>query len=281
MKRELVTATCQFPVSADIKKNESYVLKQLAETKAKGAEVTHFSESSLSGYAGMDFKNFKDQDKILLSESLENITKLASKLKIWVIIGSHHFEENNKLQYNCLWIIDENGKICNRYDKRFCTGKHGELDHYYYKPGQKSVQFKIKDIKCGLLICHEWRYPELYREQKQMGTELIFQSYYDGNMSAIDYKKDGKEMGNLITGTVKGNAANNYLWISASNTSKRESCFASFVARPDGRILHQLKRNVTGILISKVNLSNTFMDPSGPWRERAYSGILHSACLET
>jgi len=251
----------------------------MAEAKEKGADVSHFPESSLSGYAGTDFKRFKSQDESLRLDSLEKIIQLSSELKIWVIVGSHHFAENNHLPYNCLWLIDNSGKIIKRYDKRFCTGKEGELEHAYYKPGQKVVQFKIKDFTCGLLICHEWRYPELYREQKQLGTQILFQSWYDGNLSAKEYEKEGKELGSLITGAVRGNAANNYLWVSASNTSARESCFASFVARPDGKTLHQLKRNVTGILISKIDPNPQYADPSRPWRDRAYKGILHSGRL--
>lgn len=279
MKNELTIATCQFPVSGDIKRNASYILRQMAEAKEKGADVSHFSESSLSGYAGTDFKRYKRQDEALRLGSLEKIIQLSSELKIWVIVGSHHFDKNNHLPYNCLWLIDNSGKIIKRYDKRFCTGKEGELEHAYYKPGQKVVQFKIKGFTCGVLICHEWRYPELYREQKQRGTQILFQSWYDGKLSATEYKKQGKELGSLITGAVRANAANNYLWISASNTSARESCFASFVVRPDGKILHQLKRNVTGILISKINFNTKFTDPSGPWRKRAYKGILHSGRL--
>ena len=276
MKRELIIATCQFPVSGDIEKNASCILRQMAEAKEKGADVTHFPESSLSGYAGTDFKRYKKQDETLRRDFLEKIIRFSSELQIRVIVGSHHFSGNNKLPYNCLWLIDSSGKIINRYDKRFCTGKAGELEHAYYKPGRKVVQFKIKGIRCGVLICHEWRYPELYRQQKQMGTRLLFQSWYDGNLSAGEYKKKGQELGSLITGSVRGNAANNYLWISASNTCARESCFASFVARPDGKILHRLKRNVSGVLISKIDFKSQYPDPSAPWRQRAYKGILHS-----
>jgi len=279
MKRELTLATCQFPVSGDIKRNASYILRQMAEARGKGADISHFPESGLSGYAGTDFKRYKSQDEALRRDSLKKIIQLSSELKIWVIVGSHHFAANNHLPYNCLWLIDNSGKIINRYDKRFCTGKEGELEHTYYKPGQKAVQFKIKGFTCGVLICHEWRYPELYREQKQLGTRILFQSWYDGNLSAKEYNAQGKELGSLITGAVRGNAANNYFWISASNTSARESCFASFVARPDGKILHQLKRNVTGILISKVDFNAQYTDPSGPWRDRADKGILHSGKL--
>ena len=279
MKPELTIATCQFPVSGDIKRNASYILRQMAEAKERGADISHFPESSLSGYAGTDFKQYKSRDEVLRLDSLEKIIQLSAELKIWTLVGSHHFSGKNKLPYNCLWLIDNSGKIINRYDKRFCTGNKGELEHSYYKPGKKVVQFKVKGFTCGVLICHEWRYPELYREQKQLGTRILFQSWYDGNLSAKEYKKEGRELGSLITGAVRGNAANNYLWVSASNTSARESCFPSFVARPDGKILHRLKRNVTGILISNIDSNTRYADPSGPWRNRAYKGILHSGRL--
>jgi predicted amidohydrolase len=127
----------------------------------------------------------------------------------------------------------------------------------------------LHGIQCGLLICHEWRYPELYREQMRLGTRLVFQSWYDGSLTRDDFRDHGRDQGTLITGTVRGNAANNYLWISASNTSRRESCFPSFVVRPDGKVLHQLKRNVTGMLLTRIDPGQPFEDPSKHWRFRA------------
>ncbi len=276
MKRELIIATCQFPITADIKKNTSYILKQMDYAKIKKADVAHYPECCLSGYAGVDFNNFNRQHDMLLNSSLEMISKYAEKLKMWIILGSHYFENRNKKPYNCLWLINDKGKIVDRYDKRFLMGSLGELEHYYYKPGRRAVIFKIRNIKCGLLICHEWRYPEVYREYEQRGTELIFQSFYDGNLNNEKYEQEGKNFGSLVPGTVRGSAANNYFWISASNTCKKESSFANFVVQPDGSILHKLKRNISGVLISKINCNKKFMDPSRSWRARAAKGIMYS-----
>jgi predicted amidohydrolase len=269
MERELIVATCQFPVSGDVKRNTSYVLKQLTLAKSKGAEIAHFSESSLSGYAGVDFESHARQDEVVLHSALEQVRQLARELEIWVVLGGHHFELSGEPPVNCLWLINKKGKLVDRYDKRFLFGEPGEKERHFYSPGSRAVQFQIKGITCGLLICHEWRYPELYREQMLLGTEILFQSWYDGNMGAEEYETDGRDLGTLIVGTVRGNAANNALWISASNTSKRESSFASFVVRPDGRVYQRLRRNVTGVLISEINVDRPFSDPSGPWRRTA------------
>ena len=80
MERELIVATCQFPVSADIGRNRSYILKQMAAAKSQGAEVAHFSESSLSGYAGMDFESYESQDGACLHSSLEKDQCLLAEL---------------------------------------------------------------------------------------------------------------------------------------------------------------------------------------------------------
>jgi len=273
---KIIIATCQFPVSGSIKNNLSYIMEQMKIAKKNQAEIVHFSESSLSGYAGIDFQDYRQVDEKLLSQSLGKIRELAAQLRIWIIVGGHFFEGRNRLPYNCLWIINNGGKIVHRYDKRFCTGKQGEEEHSYFKAGKKAVQFMFKGIKCGVLICHEWRYPELYREQYRLGTEVLFQSWYDGNQSYNEYLKNGKDLGSLITGTVRGHAANNRLWISASNTSRRESSFASFVVQPDGKIFNISRRNTTMVLISKIDLSHTFDDPSAQWRGRAMKGVLHS-----
>jgi predicted amidohydrolase len=277
MKQMITIATCQFPVSADIKKNASYIIKQLTYAKAKGADIAHFSESSLSGYASIDFPSLEGRDNELLHSSLENIKRKCRKLEIWALVGSHYYEGKNRKPFNCLWLINDIGKAVIRYDKRFCMGKPGQFEQKFYKPGQTPGVFQIRNIKCGLLICHEWRYPELYREYKSLGCDIIFHSWYDGNLSDKNYLKEGKELGTLIVGSVRGYAANNYLWISASNTSKRESSFAGFVTCPDGSILHKFKRNISGVLISKIDLNRKFVDPSAAWRGRAIRGMLHSA----
>jgi predicted amidohydrolase len=87
-------------------------------------------------------------------------------------------------------------------------------------------------------------------------------------MTYPEYRETGKNLGEVITGTIRGYAANNHLWISASNTSQKESCFPAFVVRPDGEIPGRLRRNETGVLITAVDTSQQFEDPSGHHRDR-------------
>ena len=267
MKNALKIATVQHPVNDDIKANLKVILKFIQKAKKSGAELVHFPECNLSGYAGIDFLSFKNQDSKILEEALAKISIECKRLSIYALIGSHHFTSGYKKPFNSLYIINNNGKIIARYDKRHLT-QSPETDHIYFEPGKEAVAFEIKGIKCGLLICHEWRYPEFYREYLKLGVNIIFQSFYDGGQSEEQYLSSGKELGELIMGAMKGNAANNYMWISACNTSRPESSYPSFVLNPDGSFAGKLKRNRAGMLITDIDLVQSFADPSKHWRKR-------------
>jgi predicted amidohydrolase len=79
--------------------------------------------------------------------------------------------------------------------------------------------------------------------------------------------------------TTIAEAANNGLWISAANTSARESCFGSFFVRPDGVTTGRLPRHQTGLLLSTVDLREPVYDSTAAWRGRAMRGVLHSGRL--
>ncbi len=49
-QEKLKVATCQFPVSGDIKSNADYIKRFIAEAAANKADIVHFSEAALTGY---------------------------------------------------------------------------------------------------------------------------------------------------------------------------------------------------------------------------------------
>ncbi len=265
--QKLMIATSQFEISANISTNLKTILQQIRIARSKGADIIHFAECCLVGYAGLDFTDFKNHGEEKIQAAVEKVKSEASKSGIWVILGSHHFTEYAREKpMNSLYLINNKGIVVDRYDKRFLASAGRDSDQKYYSPGNMPVTFTLRGTLCGLLICHEWRYTELYREYKTLGVELIFQSFYDGNLSPGQYRKEGKELGELLVGTMKGNAANNHLWISASNTSKKESLLPAMVLQPDGFLFNKLHRNRSGVLISHLDMDKEFIDPSQPWR---------------
>jgi predicted amidohydrolase len=262
---KLVVAACQFPVSADISENYNWIKNQIIEAKLKKADIVQFPECALSGYPEVDLKTLEGFNWNILVEKTDSILSLAKQLKIWVVLGSIHRLSDGVKPHNSLYVINDEGKIVDRYDKRFCTG--GDLKHF--SPGDHFVNFNLNGVNCGLLICYDVRFPELYREYRKRNADLIFHSFYNAR------QKKGSIHPVIMPVTSQARAATNYFYISLTNSSAPESWSCHFIT-PDGLILNKLAPNVPGILISTVDISQKFYDASKPFREKAINGILNS-----
>ena len=277
---KITVATCQFPVTADIRKNLAFVSRQMKTAKQRGAKVAHFSEACLSGYAGLEFDSFAGFDWDLLTQSTRRIMALANELRLWVILGSAHRLTGRHKPHNCLYIINDSGRIINRYDKMFCTGDHSEKggDLKHYSPGNHFCIFTVGGIRCGVLICHDFRYSELYRAYRKQGVQVMFHSYHNAYCKPAKLRKYNI-WGVVVPATMQTYAANNHLWISANNSSRPASSWASFFVRPDGIITGHLANNRSGVLISTVDTAVKIYDASKDWRDRAIRGVYHSGRL--
>ena len=262
--------------------------EQMIQAGSSDCDIIHFPEGSLSGYVGVDFPSFKDYDWPELKSATREIQQLAAKLGIWVILGSVHPLSLYNKPHNSLYILNNKGEIEDRYDKRFCAGddtcNNEELLHF--SPGDHPSIFEVKGVLCSVLICHEYRYPELYRSLVKAGVEVVFHSYHAGNMDheRKDFMESqvGEEYFSLNPGqtipeitmpsTMISYAANNYIWISCSNTSAADSCWSSFMLRPDGVTIGKLEKNEAGLLISEIDTEEQFYDSTLHWRLRSIEG---------
>ena len=223
-------ATCQFPVSADLRSNLRFVARQLRMAALQGADVAHFPEGALSGYAGVDFETFEGFDWGALRRGTERLQELAA------------------------------GLIVDRYDKRFCAGadgRSGELARF--SPGDHDTTWELKGVRCGALICHEYRYPELYRDYARQGVQLVFHSFHAGGASPERVADIGAGMGSDLRPL---NPAATYTYPGI-----------------DGVTTGRLRRNRPGVLISTVDTDVELYDSTAAWRGRAMAGTRHSGTL--
>ena len=279
--KTLRVATCQFPVEADVAANKNWILKQMQSAAGQGAEIAHFSECALSGYAGVDVESSEAFDWDELQAATEEIMQAAGELGLFVILGSSHRLSGGHKPHNCLYLIDKNGRLIDRYDKRFCTGEIAPkptLDLSQYTPGDRAVTFRIKGITCGLAICYEYRFPELYRDYWQQGVKIIFQSFHNARSMVVE-DESYNIWKTIVPATMSCRAAENHFWISANNSTTRVSRWASFAVRPDGQIVGKLKLHRPGVLITDMTLDPNYFDAPAPWRKTAISGRLHSGRL--
>ena len=236
-QEKLKVATCQFPVTGDLKSNAGYIKKFINEAAQNNADIVHFSEAALSGYPPKDIPSFENYDWEALRKETFEILDLARKNNIWIILGSAHFISEKEKPLNSLYIISNEGKIVDRYDKSMLT----EGDSEFYTAGSHIAVVDIKGYKMGFLICYDSCYPEMYNIYRHKGVKLMFHSFYNAH-------HDGETiLDEIIPAEIRVRASDNVMWVIANNSSGDYSSWAACIARPDGS-LESLERGIPGIL---------------------------------
>lgn len=239
MTEPLRVAAAQFPVSADIGRNGRYVRGQIREARDQGAQVVHFPEAALSGYAPSHGSLGADYPWRLLEDELRRVRETAAEAALWVVVGSNR-QVQDGLPRNSTLVIAPDGAIAGHYDKRRLYGN--EKDHY--TPGDQPLVLEIGGHRCGFLICYDNCYPELFEGYRQAGVAVLFLSLYNA----------GRARATTLTDLMRANlivrAADHGFWISASNSSRRYSALPASIARPDGSMV-QARRNVSGIVVDE------------------------------
>lgn len=262
---QLRVATCQYPVSGSISENADWIRRQMQEAHEKEADVVHFSELALSGYAGVDRADMSDYDWELHDREFKSILQTAKQLKLWVVLGSAHRLSGDHKPHNSLYVINDSGEVVDRYDKRFCTS--GDL--MYYSPGDHFVGFKIGEVRCGLLICYDIRFPELYRQYSKMETQVIFHSFHNARQGP------GSIHPKIMPPTAQARAATNGMFLSVNNSSAARSWPSIFVT-PDGLIESSLETEKPGVMVNTVDTNREYYDASRMYRQQSIDGVWNS-----
>ena len=96
---------------------------------------------------------------------------LARELNVNIVAGSVSNLRNGKI-YNTARVFDRAGACIAEYDKTHPFTPMGE--HEVYTPGNHLVTFTLDSVRCGLLICYEVRFPELWRTLALRGAQVMF-----------------------------------------------------------------------------------------------------------
>jgi predicted amidohydrolase len=237
--KTLRVASCQFPVTADIRRNAAYIRRYMKQAAAMSAHILHTSETCLSGYANKDFASFDGFDWDTLRRDTTRLREWAAELGLWLVLGSAHYLDEQTRPTNCLYLINPWGEIVDRYDKCMCTTG----DQKAYSAGNRLVTVNLNGVQTGLAICYDICYPQIYVAYRDLGVKLMLHSFYnagDAGPNCLDV---------LNVRQVPTRCADNVMWAVCNNSSRRHAHWASFVARPDATIAQQLKVNQAGMLI--------------------------------
>nr|GGG88286.1 hydrolase [Virgibacillus oceani] len=121
-----------------------------------------------TGYALTELDSAADLNSQPTKSFLQDLAKTYS---INIIGGSISNKKGGKI-YNSSLVFNRNGELVYQYDKIHLVPMLDE--HLYLAGGQKKVQvFELDDVKMGLIICYDLRFPELARMIALEGAQVL------------------------------------------------------------------------------------------------------------
>ena len=238
----------QFPVSADIQRNLSLYIRSIEQARQERSEVVVFSEASLSGYGGVEWKDWRRLDFAAVDGALANVRRALKANGLWAIVGTTRRNAGAASEdrpYNAAVTIDSKGLIRSEYRKVFCTP--GDLKHY--APGDSFPVTTIRGIKTGCLLCYDCQFAELYREYLKRGVSVCFALFYQTGRPP--YKT---ELSHIIPISLQSHAAENNMYVVASNLGRRRAAWGSMIVNPMGVPVVKLPRGRTGLSTVTLDL---------------------------
>ncbi len=163
-------------------------------------------------------------------------------------------EHSNKIR-NTLLVYDPQGECISRYDKihLFDVRLPSEDEQYHessmFEPGEEIVVLQVGDMKLGLAICYDLRFPELFRALVDKGAEVIV-------LPAAFTAVTGKAHWHTL---LKARAIENLCYLAASaqggyHVNGRETYGHSLIVDPWGKVIDEIDSG-SGYAIADINLS--------------------------
>lgn len=233
----------------------------LRESAATGARLAHFPEGFLSGYAVANVNTWEDVDWAVVREELEHVAALAGELGIWVVLGSAHPLTAPHRPHNSPYVISDEGKLVDRYDKRKCS--HTELTRFY-TPGFESVAFDVDGFRFGIAICIEINFPNLFADYDRLGVDCMLVSAYP-----VD---------SIFATKARAYAAIHNYWLSLSVPAQATHLFHSGLIGPHGEVLADVGDD-PGLVVATLDREDpalrVALDLARPWRATARAGEIY------
>lgn len=257
--REMRVGFAQFAMSADPAENLNRAEAAVEDLAAQDAQVICLPELFGSRY----FCQVEDPGFYALAESIPGPTTsrfeaLAKRLDVALVLSL--FERRAPgLYHNTAAVIDGARGYLGKYRKMHIPDDPRYYEKYYFAPGD--LGFKVFDLsvgRIGVLICWDQWYPEAARVTALRGAEVLF---YPTAIGWHPEERDShgvQQHGAWETIQRSHAVANGCFVVSVNRTGFEPDPSAdeagvgiqfwgqSFVAGPDGQVLHRLSEDSAG-----------------------------------
>lgn len=125
-----------------------------------------------------DDADYRAAAEPLTGPTVRFLAELARRKHAWMLGGSL-LESDGGSVYNTSVLLDRSGRLVASYRKIHLFEAHLEdgkviRERNAYEPGHEPVLVEIEGWSCGLAICYDLRFPELFRYYSSRGASLLF-----------------------------------------------------------------------------------------------------------
>ena len=262
------TGIIQLRCTEDVQANRKHLEENIARAAAMGAELVVLQELHDSLY----FCQVESTDNFDLAVSIpgpvtEHYASLAKQHGI-VLVTSLFEKRAAGLYHNTAVVFEKDGSIAGRYRKMHIPDDPAYYEKFYFTPGDLGfhpIQTSVGSL--GVQVCWDQWYPEGARLMALQGADMLIYPTAIGFESTDTPDEQARQREAWIT-VQRGHAVANGLPVVSVNrvgyepdpsqqTNGIQFWGSSFVAGPQGEILHQASQTEEEVTVVDIDMKRS------------------------
>lgn len=262
------TGIIQLRCTEDVQANRKHLEENIAQAAAMGAELVVLQELHDSLY----FCQVESTDNFDLAVSIpgpvtEHYASLAKQHGI-VLVTSLFEKRAAGLYHNTAVVFEKDGSIAGRYRKMHIPDDPAYYEKFYFTPGDLGFHpIQTSVGRLGVQVCWDQWYPEGARLMALQGADMLIYPTAIGFESTDTPDEQARQREAWIT-VQRGHAVANGLPVVSVNrvgyepdpsqqTNGIQFWGSSFVAGPQGEILHQASQTEEEVTVVDIDMKQS------------------------
>ena len=262
------TGIIQLRCTEDVQANRKHLEENIARAAAMGAELVVLQELHDSLY----FCQVESTDNFDLAVSIpgpvtEHYASLAKRHGI-VLVTSLFEKRAAGLYHNTAVVFEKDGSIAGRYRKMHIPDDPAYYEKFYFTPGDLGFHPIQTGVgRLGVQVCWDQWYPEGARLMALQGADMLIYPTAIGFESTDTPDEQARQREAWIT-VQRGHAVANGLPVVSVNrvgyepdpsqqTNGIQFWGSSFVAGPQGEILHQASQTEEEVTVVDIDMKRS------------------------
>ena len=262
------TGIIQLRCTEDVQANRKHLEENIARAAAMGAELVVLQELHDSLY----FCQVESTDNFDLAVSIpgpvtEHYASLAKQHGI-VLVTSLFEKRAAGLYHNTAAVFEKDGSIAGRYRKMHIPDDPAYYEKFYFTPGDLGFHpIQTSVGRLGVQVCWDQWYPEGARLMALQGADMLIYPTAIGFESTDTPDEQARQREAWIT-VQRGHAVANGLPVVSVNrvgyepdpsqqTNGIQFWGSSFVAGPQGEILHQASQTEEEVTVVDIDMERS------------------------